>query len=170
VLQCNTPFIPGPTVLTPGSSLGSYIVPTDQHNSFGRTLSSLIRTRENFTVGHLSQITPSQAHLTWRFFQDRLLKKKMHLVFLLPEEFLDQTLDFLPSDSNKALFYTSCHRELQIVPSLDLPDNYYYKKTMHRANSYPNFYHILKHKLLTCPLIYDLFFLFSHLSADGKLS
>jgi hypothetical protein len=38
--------IPGPTVLTPGSSLGSYIVPTDQHESFVRTLSSLMRTRE----------------------------------------------------------------------------------------------------------------------------
>jgi hypothetical protein len=74
--------IPGPAVLTPGSSLGSYIVPSDQHESFVRTLSSLIRTRENFSIGHPSQITPSQAHLTWtwRFFQDRLPKKKMHLV------------------------------------------------------------------------------------------
>jgi hypothetical protein len=26
--------IPGPAILTPGSSLGSYIVPTDQHESF----------------------------------------------------------------------------------------------------------------------------------------
>jgi hypothetical protein len=72
--------IPGPTVLTPGSSLGSYIVPTDQHESFVRTLSSLMRTRENFPVGHPSQIAPSQAHLTWRFFRDRLSKKRMHLV------------------------------------------------------------------------------------------
>jgi hypothetical protein len=72
--------IPGPAVLTPGSSLGSYIVPTDQHESFVRTLSSLMRTRENFPVGHPSQIAPSQARLTWRFFQDRLPKKKMHLV------------------------------------------------------------------------------------------
>jgi hypothetical protein len=39
--------IPGPTVLTPGSSLGSYIIPTYQHKSFVRTLSSLMRTREN---------------------------------------------------------------------------------------------------------------------------
>jgi hypothetical protein len=60
--------IPGPMVLTPGSYLGSYIVPTDQHESFVRTLSSLMRTRENFPVGHSSQIAPSQAHLTWRFF------------------------------------------------------------------------------------------------------
>jgi hypothetical protein len=44
--------IPGLAVLTPGSSLGSYIVPTDQHESFVRTLSSLMRTRENFPVGH----------------------------------------------------------------------------------------------------------------------
>jgi hypothetical protein len=72
--------IPGPVVLTPGSSLGSYIVLTDQHESFVRTLSSLMRTRENFSVGHPSQIAPSQAHLTWRFFRDRLPKKKMHLV------------------------------------------------------------------------------------------
>jgi hypothetical protein len=58
----------GPAVLTPGSSLGSYIVPTDQHEYFVRTLSSLMRTRENFLVGHPSKIAPSQARLTWRFF------------------------------------------------------------------------------------------------------
>jgi hypothetical protein len=75
--------IPGPAVLTPGSSLGSYIVPTDQHESFARTLSSLMRTRENFPVGHPSQIAPSQARLTWRFFRDRLPKKKMHLVGMI---------------------------------------------------------------------------------------
>jgi hypothetical protein len=45
-----------------------------------RTLSSLMRTRENFPVVHPSQIAPSQARLTWRFFLDRLPKKKMHLV------------------------------------------------------------------------------------------
>jgi hypothetical protein len=44
------------------------------------TLSSLMPTRENFSVGHPSQIAPNQAHLTWRFFRDRLPKKKMHLV------------------------------------------------------------------------------------------
>jgi hypothetical protein len=69
-----------PAVLTPDSSLGSYIVPTDQHESFVRTLSSLMRTRENFPVGHSSQISPSHARLTWMFFRDRLLKKKMHLI------------------------------------------------------------------------------------------
>jgi hypothetical protein len=72
--------IPGPAILTPGSSLGSYIVPTDQHGSFVHTLSSLIRIRENFPDGRPSQIAPSQARLTWRFFRDRLSKKKMHLV------------------------------------------------------------------------------------------
>jgi uracil-DNA glycosylase len=75
--------IHGPAVLTLGSSLGSYIVPTDQHESFVRTLSSLMRTRENFPVGHPSQIAPSQARLTWRFFRDRLPKKKMHLVDMI---------------------------------------------------------------------------------------
>jgi hypothetical protein len=39
-----------------------------------------MRIRENFPVGHSSQIAPSQACLTWRFFRDRLPKKKMHLV------------------------------------------------------------------------------------------
>jgi hypothetical protein len=72
--------IPGPAVLTSSKSLGSYIVPTDQHGSFVHTLSSLMRTRENLHVGHPSQISPSQARLTWRFFRDRLPKKKMHLV------------------------------------------------------------------------------------------
>jgi hypothetical protein len=72
--------IPGPAVHTPGSSLVSYIVPTYQHESFVCTLSSLMRTRENFPVGHPSQIAPSQARLTWRFFRDGLPKKKMHLI------------------------------------------------------------------------------------------
>jgi hypothetical protein len=45
-----------------------------------RTLSSLMCTRENFPVGHTSQIAPSQARLTWKFFRDRLLKKKIPLV------------------------------------------------------------------------------------------
>jgi hypothetical protein len=38
-----------------------------------------MRTRENFPVGHPSQIAPSQARLIWRFFQD-ILPKKMYLV------------------------------------------------------------------------------------------
>jgi hypothetical protein len=42
-----------------------------------------MRTRENFPVGHPSQIAPSQARLTWRFFRDRLPKKKMHLVDMI---------------------------------------------------------------------------------------
>jgi hypothetical protein len=75
--------ISGPAILTPGNSLGSYIVPTDQHESFVRTLSSLMRTQENFSVGHPSQIALSQARLTWRFFRDRLPKKKIHLVGMI---------------------------------------------------------------------------------------
>jgi hypothetical protein len=39
-----------------------------------------MRTQENFPVGHPSEIAPNQARLTWRFFQDRLPKKKMHLI------------------------------------------------------------------------------------------
>jgi hypothetical protein len=75
--------IPGPTVLTPGSSLESYIVPTDQHGSFVRTLFSLMRIRENLPVGHSSQIAPRQARLTWRLCSDSLPKKKMHLVDMI---------------------------------------------------------------------------------------
>jgi hypothetical protein len=56
--------IPGPMVLTPDSSLGSYIVPTDQHESFVRTLSSLMRTRENFrSVTHPKLLQPSTLNL-----------------------------------------------------------------------------------------------------------
>jgi hypothetical protein len=75
--------IPESAVLTPGSSIGSYIILTDQHESFMRTLSSLMRSRENFPVGHSSQIAPSQARLTCRFFRDRLPKKKMHLIGMI---------------------------------------------------------------------------------------
>jgi hypothetical protein len=76
----HTPSTPEPAVLTPVSSLESYIVLTDQHKSFVCTLSSLMRTRENFSASHPSQIAPSQARLIWRFFRDSLPKKKMHLV------------------------------------------------------------------------------------------
>jgi hypothetical protein len=68
-------------ILTSGCSLESYIVPTNQHESFVRTLYSLMHTRENFPVSHPSQITQSQTHLTWSFFQDRL-PEKMHLVIM----------------------------------------------------------------------------------------
>jgi hypothetical protein len=37
--NCNTPSNIGPTVLTPGRSLGGYIVSRDQHVSFVHTLS-----------------------------------------------------------------------------------------------------------------------------------
>jgi hypothetical protein len=64
VVLCNTPSTPGPAVLTPGSPLGPYI-PTDQHESFVCTLSSLMRTRENFSDGHPSQdcFRPSMLNL-----------------------------------------------------------------------------------------------------------
>jgi hypothetical protein len=45
----------GSAVLTPVSSLGSYIIPTDQQESFMCILSSLMRTREDFPDGHTSQ-------------------------------------------------------------------------------------------------------------------
>jgi hypothetical protein len=60
--------------------LGGYIVPVGQHESFVRTLFSLMHTQENFPVGYSSQIASSQAHLTCSFLRDRLLKKKIHLV------------------------------------------------------------------------------------------
>jgi hypothetical protein len=81
--RCNTPSNPWTGGTYSCSSLGSYIVPTGQPKSFVRTLSSLMRTRENFPVGHTSQIAPSQARLTWRLFRDRLPKKKMHLVDMI---------------------------------------------------------------------------------------
>jgi hypothetical protein len=63
--------------LTPvGSTRRGRRVPT-------RTLSSLMRTRENFSVGHSSQIASSQARLTWRLFRDRLPKKKIQLVDII---------------------------------------------------------------------------------------
>jgi hypothetical protein len=72
----------GPVVLTPGSSLGSYIVSTYQHEFFVCTLSSLIPSyapeKTYQSVTH-PKIDTSQARLTCRYFRDRLPKKKMHL-------------------------------------------------------------------------------------------
>jgi hypothetical protein len=78
--MCNSPSTTGPAVLTPGSSLVPYIVHTDQHESFVCTLSSLVLTREIFPVSHPSQIAPSQAHLIWMLFRDRLPKNKIYVV------------------------------------------------------------------------------------------
>jgi hypothetical protein len=77
---CNTPSNPWTGGTYSWQLARITYCPTDQHESFVRTLSSLMRTRENFLVGHPYQIAPSQAHLTWGFIRDRLLKKKMHLV------------------------------------------------------------------------------------------
>jgi hypothetical protein len=66
--------IPGPAVPTPGSSL-DHISSPQTNTGILCALSSLMRTRENLPVGHPSQIAPSQARLTWRFFRDRFPKK-----------------------------------------------------------------------------------------------
>jgi hypothetical protein len=51
---------------------------TDQHKSFLRTLSSLVRTREE--LPGRSPIAPGQARLTLEFFRDGLPEKKLQLV------------------------------------------------------------------------------------------
>jgi hypothetical protein len=72
--------IPGSMVLTPGSSLGSYIVPTDQLRSFCAHFVLTHAHPRKLLDRSPIQIAPSQARLTWRFFRDRLPKKKTHLV------------------------------------------------------------------------------------------
>jgi hypothetical protein len=52
---CNTSSTLGQVILTHVSPLESYITPTNQHEPFVRTLSSLTRTREDFPVGQPSQ-------------------------------------------------------------------------------------------------------------------
>jgi hypothetical protein len=68
----------------------------------------------NFPVGHPSQIAPNQAHLTWRFFRDRLQKKKMHLIgmntllillshgpgYPIPGVMISQPFSVLPSSAS----------------------------------------------------------------------
>ena len=83
---------------------------------------------------------------------------------------MDQILDFLRSGSNKEVFYTFVRKVLQMVPFLDLPNNYCYMKILHKANFYPNFYHALECKLLTYPPTPDLFFPFAHPFTDDKLN
>jgi hypothetical protein len=76
---CNTPSNPW-TSDTYSWQLSRIIYrPTDQHGSFVHTLSSLMRTRENFSVGHQSQISPCQACLFGGSFEIGF-RKKMHLV------------------------------------------------------------------------------------------
>jgi hypothetical protein len=83
---------------------------------------------------------------------------------------MDQILDFLRSDSNKAVFYTFVHKVLQTVLFLDMLGNYCCTRILHKANSYPSFYHALENKLFTYLPTLGLFFLFAQLFADDRLS
>ena len=67
---------PGP--LTSGSFSRIYTALTDPHKSFLRTLSSLVRTREE--LSGRSPIATGQARLTLEFLRDGLPEKKLQLV------------------------------------------------------------------------------------------
>jgi hypothetical protein len=78
--SCNTSFTLEPAVLTSESPLGSYIIPTYQHESFVRTLSSLLCTQEDFPIGHPSQDFSRPRTLNLEVLLRQLPRKKMHLV------------------------------------------------------------------------------------------
>jgi hypothetical protein len=77
------------------------------------------------------------------------------LVLLLLESVQAQRTVFLQSDLNIEESCISCHIELQKVTSLDWPDNYYYMRTQHMVDFYPNFLHAKGHKLSTYLPILD---------------
>jgi hypothetical protein len=56
-------------------ALCDHILSSHINISFMRTLFLIMCNRENFPVGHPSQITPSQTRLTCKFFRDMLPKK-----------------------------------------------------------------------------------------------
>jgi hypothetical protein len=72
--------IPKAVVLTPGSSVGHIFSPQTNTGLLCTLCRHSCAPEKNFPVSHPSQIAPSQARLTWRFFRDRPPKKKMHLV------------------------------------------------------------------------------------------
>jgi hypothetical protein len=77
------------------------------------------------------------------------------LVLLLLESIQAQRIVFLQFGLNIKESCTSSHIELKKVTSSDWPDNYYYMKTQHKVDSYPNFLHAEEHKLSTCLPILD---------------
>jgi hypothetical protein len=77
------------------------------------------------------------------------------LVLLLLELVQAQRTVFLQFDPNTKESCISCHIELQMVTSSDWPDSYYYKRTQHKVDSYPNFLHAEGHMLSTYLPILD---------------
>jgi hypothetical protein len=59
---------------------------------------------------------------------------------------------------------------LQMVPFLDLLDNYCYTRILHKANFYPSFYHALERKPLAYLPTLGFFFPFAHSFVDDKLN
>jgi hypothetical protein len=71
--------------------------------------------------------------------------------------------------TNSAGSYILSHTRLQKVPSLDWTGSCYYRRTLPRKDTCPNFYHNVAHRLATCLRGFDSLFP-GHLSADGMLS
>jgi hypothetical protein len=77
------------------------------------------------------------------------------LVLLLLESVQAQRTVSLQSDTNIEESCTFSHTKLQKVTSSDWPNNYYYMRTQHKVDSYPNFLHAEGHKLSTYLPILD---------------
>lgn len=72
----NTLATPEPVVITPSSPLKSNIILIDQHESFIRTLSSLVRIQKNFMVGHPTQNCSEPSTLNIEILSKHASKKE----------------------------------------------------------------------------------------------
>ena len=90
------------------------------------------------------------------------------LVLLLLESIQAQRTVSLQSDLNIEESYTFSHTKLQMVTSLDWPDSYYYMRTQHKVDFYPNFHHVGGHKISTYLPILDWSFQSVHQSEGDK--
>jgi hypothetical protein len=77
------------------------------------------------------------------------------LVLLLLEAVQAQRIVFLQYDPNIEQSCTSSHIKLQKVTSSNWPDSYYYMRTQHKVDFYPNFLHAAGHTLSTYLPILD---------------
>jgi hypothetical protein len=93
---------------------------------------------------------------SFAWFELPLNSPELYELVLLPLESVQaQRTVFLQSDPSIEESCTSSHIKLQKVTSSDWPNNYYYMKTQHKVDSYPNFLHVEGHKLSTYLPILD---------------
>jgi hypothetical protein len=108
-------------------------------------------------IEHIMHIRQLRRHLQLVCYFTSLLQN-LELASRLLAKPQDQKYFILQSHSKTTEFGTYDHIEYQTVLSSSSLDSYCCRRTQHMADSYPNFFHIVEHKLSACLPESDLLF------------